>query len=178
MWIFAYGSLTWRPSFPFAERRRAFVRGWSRRFWQGSPDHRGVPEAPGRVATLVPDEGAECGGCAFRVDPGASPRILAELDHRERAGFVRRRLPLFEAAIGAPNAARPFAEGIAYVADTANAWFLGALPESEIAAWVRARHGPSGPNAEYVLRLRDTLAELGIDDPHVEAIARALREHR
>src|SRR5581483_11846825 len=66
MWIFAYGSLIFRPDFPWIERRRAFVRGWARRFWQGSPDHRGVPEAPGRVVTLVARDGF-CGGCAYRI---------------------------------------------------------------------------------------------------------------
>jgi len=68
MWIFAYGSLIFRPAFPFVERRRAFVRGWMRRFWQGSPDHRGVPDAPGRVVTLLPSEAETCGGCAYRIE--------------------------------------------------------------------------------------------------------------
>ncbi len=169
MWIFAYGSLTWSPSFAFVERRRAFVRGWSRRFWQGSPDHRGVPEAPGRVVTLVEDGAGICGGCAYRIDPAGSDAILAALDHREKAGFVRRSLEVF--AGHEPDGEASFAEALAYVADVGNPWFLGPLPEREIAAWVRPRSGPSGPNVEYVLRLRETLAALDVRDPHVDAIA-------
>ena len=175
MWIFAYGSLTFRPSFPWEERRRAFVRGWARRFWQGSPDHRGVPEAPGRVVTLVPDPGSVCGGCAYRIAPEASERILEELDHRERAGFVRRLLPVYPEAAETPRDGA-FAEAITYVADTANPWFLGPLPEPEIAAWVSVRRGPSGPNAEYVLALHESLAELRVEDAHVEAVAKILLE--
>jgi glutathione-specific gamma-glutamylcyclotransferase len=172
MWIFGYGSLTWRPSFEFVERRRGFVRGWSRRFWQGSPDHRGVPEAPGRVVTLVEDATGICGGCAYRIDPVASDAILAALDHREKAGFVRRSLEVF--ATAEPDGEAPFAEALTYVADLGNPWFLGPLPERDIATWVRSRTGPSGPNVEYVLRLRDTLAALEVRDSHVEEIASLL----
>lgn len=172
MWIFAYGSLIWRPSFPFVERRRAFVRGWIRRFWQGSPDHRGVPHAPGRVATLVRAEAETCGGCAYRIEPASAERVLAELDARERAGFERHQLPLLDAPDGAP-----FATGLVYVASPDNPHFLGELDEREIAAWVRRSAGPSGSNEEYVVRLHRALGELAIEDVHVDAIATWLGTH-
>ena len=168
MWIFAYGSLIFRPGFDWLERRRAFVAGFARRFWQGSPDHRGVPEAPGRVVTLVPDPGA-CGGCAYRVEARGADAILAALDAREQAGFERTVVDLLDA----PGSA-PFARGVTWVAVAANAHFLGPLPEREIAAIVRARRGPSGTNVDYALRLRDALRALEVVDEHVEAVAAAL----
>ena len=165
MWIFAYGSLIFRPGFPWIERRRAYVRGWERRFWQGSPDHRGVPEAPGRVVTLI--ESAEaCGGCAYRIDPRESGAILAALDAREQAGFERVQLDLLEAPAGAA-----FGRGVTWIAGSSNAHFLGPLPEAEIATVIRARRGPSGTNADYALRLRDALRALEVVDEHVETIA-------
>lgn len=170
VWIFAYGSLIFCPSFPFLERRRAFVAGWARRFWQGSPDHRGEPHAPGRVVTLVPIEGATCGGCAYRVDPAEVDGVLAALDMREQAGFERRRLRLF----ADPAGADPFAEGVTWIADASNAHFLGPLSEPEIAEVIRVRKGPSGPNVEYAIRLRGALRELDVLDAHVEEIARHL----
>lgn len=169
MWIFAYGSLIFRPAFDYLERRRAYAAGWARRFWQGSPDHRGVPEDPGRVVTLIEEAGSLCGGVAYRVAPEAAEAILALLDAREQAGFERRRIPLAEAA-GGPA----FDVGLTYVAPPGNAHFLGPLEEAEIAAWIARCRGPSGPNREYALRLHAALAELGIEDPHVAAIARAL----
>ncbi|SVD48573.1 uncharacterized protein METZ01_LOCUS401427, partial [marine metagenome] len=27
-WIFGYGSLVWRPDFPFIEQRAAAIKGW------------------------------------------------------------------------------------------------------------------------------------------------------
>ena len=166
MWIFAYGSLIFRPDFPWVERRRAFVSGFARRFWQGSPDHRGVPEAPGRVVTLVEQAGVVCGGCAYRIALEGAEEILVALDAREQAGFERRRVDLLDAPGG-----DPFAQGITWVAGPMNRHFLGPLPEREIAEIIRARRGPSGPNAEYALRLREALRQLEIMDEHVEAIA-------
>jgi glutathione-specific gamma-glutamylcyclotransferase len=165
MWIFAYGSLIWRPSFAFLERRPAWVRGYARRFWQGSPDHRGTPESPGRVATLVRAEGETCGGCAYRIEPVNADVILAELDHREKAGFDRVLLPMLDAAGGSV-----FAEGLTYVAREDNPHFLGPLEERLIAAHIAKSHGPSGANREYVERLHAALADLGIADEHVARI--------
>jgi hypothetical protein len=43
VWIFGYGSLIWRAGFEWAESVPGFIRGFERKFWQLSEDHRGVP---------------------------------------------------------------------------------------------------------------------------------------
>lgn len=53
LWILGYGSLMFKPP-PFAKYKlTGYLNGYIRRFYQSSSDHRGTPESPGRVVTLV-----------------------------------------------------------------------------------------------------------------------------
>ena len=162
-WIFGYGSLMWKQDFPFDLARPAFVRGWERRFWQGSTDHRGVPEAPGRVVTLVQSVGAICRGVAFRLRHHERDEVLAHLDHRERGGYQRIETDLFVTE-------RKSVPGTIWLADRTNPNFLGPAPVPTIAEQIRRAIGASGPNVEYVCRLAESLREIGAHDPHVFAL--------
>lgn len=167
-WIFGYGSLVWRPAFPFVERRAGWVRGYARRFWQSSTDHRGVPEAPGRVVTLVPAADARCWGVAYRVTPEAAAEVLAGLDHREKGGYRRVDVDVIQAE------GPPIEGATMYLATEDNPDYAGPAPLPEIAAQVRRCHGPSGSNVEYVVRLAQALRALGVtdhEDSHVFELA-------
>jgi cation transport regulator ChaC len=181
LWIFAYGSLIWRPDFEFGERRTAFIEGWSRRFWQGSIDHRGVPEAPGRVVTLAQEPGERCWGVAYRVADDRRAAVLDHLDHRESGGFDRIEVEVrFEsprpdsAADSAPDSAAHSVAAITYVAPPTNPNYLGPAPLSAIAEQVRRSHGPSGSNLEYVVRLAESLTGLGVEEDPVFELAATL----
>ena len=168
LWIFGYGSLLWRPAFPFAERRGCWITGFARRFWQGSTDHRGVPGAPGRVVTLEHAEGERCFGAAYRIKETDGDEVLANLDHRERGGYERLSLPL-------SFSDGDVASGLVYIATPRNPNYLGPAPVASIAAQVTCAQGPSGANAEYVLRLAESLRELGFADEHVFELERLVR---
>ena len=170
LWVFGYGSLVWRPAFPHAERRPGTIVGWSRRFWQGSTDHRGVPEAPGRVVTLVAAPDERCWGVAFRVAREAVDEVIDTLDHRERGGFDRREVVVeFCEARHAPEPA------LVYIANERNPNYLGPAPSDAIAAQIRRSHGPSGSNVEYALRLAAALREMNAVDDHVFEVAALLK---
>ena len=166
-WIFGYGSLMWQPAFPYEERRKATLEGWVRRFWQGSIDHRGVPDAPGRVVTLIRDPGGECRGIAYRVTTESLPRVLERLDIREQGGYDRHVVELqLDGGLSA--------ESVLYVANDANPNFLGPARVSEIADQIRRSHGPSGSNLDYLLRLHEALTQMGVVDLHVHELVSEL----
>lgn len=163
VWLFGYGSLIFKVDFPFLERRPARIHGWERRFWQGSHDHRGTPQRPGRVVTLIERAGASCQGMAYRV----SPEVFAHLDFREKNGYLRCVTELHFADSGG-------AQGLIYIAGPDNPAFLGPAPETEIARQIARATGPSGPNRDYLLELARALRELGEHDGHVFALERHL----
>jgi cation transport regulator ChaC len=159
LWLFGYGSLIYKADFEFIERRPAYLRGWARRFWQGSHDHRGTPDAPGRVVTLVPEPEAVCAGVAYRI----TPAVFEHLDAREKNGYLRHAVTL-EFRDGT------CADGLVYVALPANAAWLGATDEAGMVRQIATARGPSGSNRDYLVHLAEALREMGEHDAHVFAL--------
>src|SRR3954468_20431888 len=94
LWVFAYGSLMWRPGFSYVERTPARLIGYHRALCVLSHVHRGTPERPGLVLGL--DRGGRCHGVAFRVAASEAAATLAYLREREQVTsvYIERGLPV------------------------------------------------------------------------------------
>ena len=163
VWLFGYGSLIFKADFAYLERKPASIHGHVRRFWQGSHDHRGTPDYPGRVVTLAPQAGTTCSGMAYLIRPD----VFDYLDHREKNGYLR-----FSTTLTFDDGSN--AQGLVYIADPNNAAYLGPAADAAIANQIAAASGPSGRNRDYLTELADALDLLGKTDPHVQALVDCL----
>jgi len=168
--VFGYGSLIWRPGFDFIESAPARLHGYKRRFWQGSHDHRGVPEKPGRVVTLIADTNHYCDGMAYLIEAHTVTATFEQLDHREKNGYER-----FTSELQLHDGRA--VSGLVYIAPIDNFAYLGEARLHDIAAQILHSRGPSGRNIDYLLELARALRELNADDEHVfelESLALAM----
>eukprot|EP00198_Chlamydomonas_reinhardtii_P009000 XP_001698337.1 predicted protein [Chlamydomonas reinhardtii] len=160
-WIFGYGSLVHTPNFDHTAKVVGWVRGWKRVFWQGSTDHRGTPQRPGRTVTLTEEPGAVTWGAAFRLagPPQEQAATLAYLEWREKQYDVRHYVDVYGA-----DGQLLVKGALVYIASPANSNYLGPAPLPAIATQIATSRGPSGPNCEYLFRLADAMRAAGVHD--------------
>ena len=166
VWIFAYGSLMWRPGFPHDEALPARLHGYHRALCIYSIVHRGTAERPGLVLGL--DRGGSCRGWAFRIEQPHEPEILAYLDARELVTDVyqRKRLPVTTAHGRVP--------AWCYVVRQNHLQYAGKLGEDRVVELVRHGAGRSGRCCDYVISTVSHLEQMGIADGPLHALARRL----
>lgn len=168
IWLFGYGSLIWRPGFSYHVRRPARIHGYARRFWQGSHDHRGSRDAPGRVVTLIAMPGSHCAGVAYLISNEVAEEAFIELDHREKNGYLRQAVDIFLSN-------GDMVRGLVYIASERNHAFLGPASLAKMAKQIAASEGPSGSNTDYLFQLAAALREMGAVDAHVFELESAVR---
>jgi cation transport protein ChaC len=168
VWIFAYGSLMWRPGFGYVEAAPARLHGYHRSLCIYSIVHRGTPEQPGLVLGL--DRGGSCHGWAFRVSPEREVETLDYLDSRELVTDVyrRKRLPV---TVGDR---RVVAWG--YVVRRDHPQYAGQLVPEQLLDLVRRGAGRSGNCRDYLLGTVEHLESMGIVDGPLHALAEVLAE--
>ena len=164
LWVFGYGSLIWRPGFPFIERRTARLAGSHRSLCVYSWVHRGTPERPGLVLGL--DRGGVCRGVAYRVAAHERDAVVAYLREREQVTSVYIEQ---ERDIRFSDGGR--ATALTYVVDRLHPQYAGKLDEGSQLRVVAGAHGQSGANRDYVIATAQHLAELGMPDPLLDRLA-------
>ena len=169
LWIFAYGSLMWRPDFPFATRTRARLPGYHRSLCVASNHWRGTPERPGLVLGL--DRGGSCVGLVFEVPAQHAAETLAAVRARELVGDVGVYHETFARVLLADGTRR---RALTYVADRTHRDYTGPLDRATMLARVRQGTGQGGANADYVRATYAHMLELGLADPDLAWIVAAL----
>ncbi|KAF2894501.1 hypothetical protein ILUMI_11672 [Ignelater luminosus] len=173
MWIFGYGSLIWKADFPFETKAVGHVKGFERKFYQHSTYHRGTPEKPGRVVTLVPSSPeSQVWGVAYKIRNEDVEKVVNQLDYREKGGYKRMQVVFYPKMIQA----KPFQITI-YVGATDNLNYAGEADEDSIATQIVNSSGPSGTNAEYVYNLAKAMRTIApqVPDEHLFSIEEKVR---
>jgi len=163
MWVFAYGSLMWKPDFPHVDVRDARLYGYHRGLCIYSHAYRGTPEKPGLVFGL--DRGGSCRGKALRV---AAPDIDVTIETLYAREMVTN---VYHPVMGRTEIAGVGRiPALTFVADTSHGQYAGGLDDAETVRLIRQGHGPAGPCVEYVANTAAHLRDLGMPDRHLERL--------
>lgn len=174
MWVFGYGSLIWKVDFLYEKKVVGHIKGYLRRFYQHSIDHRGVPDRPGRVVTLIPsdDPNAVVWGVAYKIKSEDVEQVTKHLDFREKNGYEKKIVTFHP---------KDQVEGsfslTLYVATEENNSYAGPASIEDIAKQVVSCSGPSGTNKEYVYNLAEAMRDLvpSVRDDHLFQLESAVR---
>lgn len=161
IWVFAYGSLIWKPAASPVERRRSCALGWHRSFCLDMHEWRGTPEQPGLMMALR--RGGTCTGIAQRL-PGSDR-------HREMVGLLRREIggPVGYSSLRLINlhSQEGSLRALCFYADPDEVAKRPELPLQEIASILASACGHAGSSAEYLFLTVSALVAENIHDPHL-----------
>ncbi len=168
-WVFGYGSLMWRPGFPYLERAAATLHGRRRAFCIYSVHHRGTPDRRGLVLGLA--AGGATRGMAYRVADTDWAATYAYLMEREQPTetYVESRV-----AVRLADGRRVWA--LSFLSDRAHPQWAGDLSLAHQADLIAGASGLSGRNVDYLADLVEHLREAGIRDRAMETLLGMVRE--
>ncbi len=162
VWIFAYGSLIWKPACDAVEQRTGVVRGWHRSFCLGW-DHwfRGHRDRPGLMLSL--DRGGQVKGIAYRLPSDAIEENMMRLFQRELRIRPSAHVPRWVNVKTAGGLLR----AITFVIDRNGGRYVSGLSDEETADALATAAGHRGTMAEYLHNTVRHLEEFGLRDRHL-----------
>jgi len=163
-WLYAYGSLLWRPQFEPAEIRPARLWGQHRALRMHSRVNRGSPDCPGLVFALLP--GGSCVGQVHRAGPEEAVQQLDALWEREMPNGVYTPRWLRCHTPQGPVTA------LAFTLDPAHPSHTGRLDDATHLAIFRHAEGRYGRTVDYLHRTAQCLQALCIADAEVSRLVR------
>jgi len=156
-WVFGYGSLMWRPGFPFEEVQPANLDGYRREMCIQSVRYRGTPNVPGLVCGLMP--GGRCRGLAYRIHADHKESVIRYLDERELVNNV---YLLCHVNLELDSGFRVKAR--TYVADTKHLQYAGAWPDILKIKYLIQGSGKEGRSLDYLASIIEQLSHLRMAD--------------
>jgi glutathione-specific gamma-glutamylcyclotransferase len=168
-YVFGYGSLMWRPDFPFAAAYPARLYGWHRRFCIASRIHRGSHHRPGLVLGL--DRGGVTDGVVYRIDARDVRAVHAYLRAREQVSGIYReaRVTVFRRdGSGAHH------QALVYLAERAHPGFTARVPVERQAHIIAGARGHSGSNIDYLVNTLAEFRKCGIRERELERVRTCL----
>ncbi len=172
VYIFAYGSLLWKPAFAAVDEQRGLLHGWHRSFCFWVDMYRGTPARPGLMLSL--DRGGCCKGMLLKVSTRTLKRDLMDLLRREVVLKPSSNVPRWVSV----HTATGVAQAIAFVADRRSPRYAGRLPARDVAQVLAVSQGPRGSMAEYLRNTVDALACRGIHDRNLARLQALLDSSR
>lgn len=166
LWVFAYGSLIWKPDFEYVERRPARVHGWHRALKMWSRINRGTPERPGLVLGML--SGGCCRGMVFRIARHEGRDALTRLWSREMVTAVYDPRWLTCQTPHGP------VKALAFTLSRRSPSHTGELSEEEYRAIFEQAKGIYGTTLEYAHRTLEELRRHNIHDRHLERLLKLL----
>jgi glutathione-specific gamma-glutamylcyclotransferase len=171
-WVFAYGSLMWRPGFEYMQVLPAKLSGFHRRLCVLSHHYRGTVEKPGLVLGL--DRGGSCAGVAYLVADENWPRVLSYVREREMITGVYREIvkSVFVKDVEKPVTA------LTYAVNRDHEQCAPQMSIEQIMVYVAQGHGLSGSCTDYVKNTLEHLRDLGVHDAKLEKLSPYLASSR
>ena len=162
VWIFAYGSLIWKPACDFVEMRTGLVRGWHRAFCLGWNNRfRGSDANPGLMLAL--DRGGACNGVLYRLPPGKVDENMIKLLEREMGWLPSPFPPRWVNVQSSDRTIR----ALTFCIDRNSGRYVSGLAIERIAEVLATAVGSRGSMAEYLFATVRHLEDMGIHDPHL-----------